>query len=322
MAKKRYTDLGTLCAGGWDRDWVARVNELEAQLGRRVCGARCLDGSSCPRVSKHESGRCAHHGGHHLTGAPDGNLNARLHGLYAMRLQVCGPHCARWESCPFAEADILELPKTQRPNCVFEQEEYVALTEASASDPDEQPETVALRHTTALLQVMVGRAAAALAVQPLTEVTRASTEQYSMESTKTSAALEAFLRLAREHRRYVRELSRVAPPPPPEEPKEICYPDMMKPILKEADGILEDCLEPGPWRREEECDGECEEGCEKKRRKAEEAADAARIAAIELGRASAPPPSPFPPLSSPIPPPSPPLPRKPESSTLPESPET
>ena len=238
MSEQRHTPGGTPCADSWDADWVAQVTAVEEKLDRRICGARCLDGTPCPRTSDHDSGRCAHHGGHPLAGAPKGNVNARIHGLYAMRLQVCGPHCARWDSCPYAQEDLLELPAGQRPNCPFEQEEFDLLTHSEDDDSKDSPEIVALRHTTALLQVMVGRAAAAMAVQPLTDQTRASTERYSMESTKPSAALDAFLRLAREHRRSARELARLAPPEEPKQPAPLSYPDKMKPILQKLDRML------------------------------------------------------------------------------------
>ena len=47
-------------------------------------------------------------------GPPKGNRNAVLHGLYSRRLQVCGTHCPRWESCPCAQDDILELAPKER----------------------------------------------------------------------------------------------------------------------------------------------------------------------------------------------------------------
>ena len=36
FAKKRYTDLGTLCAGSWDRDWVARSTAAVSDPWRRA----------------------------------------------------------------------------------------------------------------------------------------------------------------------------------------------------------------------------------------------------------------------------------------------
>ena len=82
MAKGRATDRGTPCAAAWTKEWVALVNQTENELDRRICGALAMDGSPCPRVSNHPTGRCTHHGGNHLVGAQEGNENARIHGLY------------------------------------------------------------------------------------------------------------------------------------------------------------------------------------------------------------------------------------------------
>ena len=214
MAASRYTNLGTPAAATWSLGWFERVDHTESQLGRRICGAMNRDGTPCTRSSTHPSGRCPHHGGHHLTGAPDGNHNARLHGLYSRRLQVCGEHCPMWRACPFAEDDLLEIPLKKRPNCVYEQTEYDVLIDhyherlkqelgeyrvhrsaagtvnlsPTADEPGPAPPDVHLIHTVALLQVMVSRAAAALSVDGFTETTRASGAEYSMESSKMSAA--------------------------------------------------------------------------------------------------------------------------------------
>ena len=104
----RSTTRGTPCARSWPDEWVAEVEATESRLGRRICGARTLSGTPCLLSSDHASGRCRFHGGFALTGAPKGNRNAVLHGLYSRRLQVCGPHCAQWETCPLAGEDVVE----------------------------------------------------------------------------------------------------------------------------------------------------------------------------------------------------------------------
>jgi len=147
-----------------------------------------------------------------------------------------------WKACPFAEEDLLEIPLSNRPNCVYEQTEYDRVVEHYAGQGDAVD--VHLAHTVALLQVMVSRAASALSIEGFTETTRATGAQYSMESSKMSAALQAFLRLAREHRQYRRELTRemaagearVAN----EKPQSLCM--RVLPLLKKADGVLEDNL--------------------------------------------------------------------------------
>jgi len=74
----RTTPRGTPCARSWDDAWIARVERREDDLDRRICGARTIGHASCPAVSDHASGRCGHHGGFALTGAPDGNRNAAV----------------------------------------------------------------------------------------------------------------------------------------------------------------------------------------------------------------------------------------------------
>lgn len=110
--ERRYTAKGTLCARSWPDEWVAEVEAVEARLGRRICGARTMEGTPCVLGSTHASGRCRFHGGFDLTGAPKGNRNAVLHGLYSRRLLVCGRHCAQWEVCPLAGEDVLRAGAT------------------------------------------------------------------------------------------------------------------------------------------------------------------------------------------------------------------
>ena len=242
MSQARMTDLGTPRAKAWTLEWFERVNALEHELGRRICGAVGLDGAPCTRASTHSSGRCTHHGGNHLTGAPKGNENARIHALYSRRLQRCSERCVLWQACPFAEADLLEIPLSNRPNCVYEQTEYDALVEHYVGMGEAVD--VHMAHTVALLQVMVSRAAAALSVDGFTETTRATGEHYSMESSKMSAALQAFLRLAREHRQYRRELMQevAAAVDKTASQQPVGLAERVRPLLREAEGALEDAL--------------------------------------------------------------------------------
>jgi len=91
---------------------------------------------------------------------------------------------------------------------------------------------------------MVSRAAAALSVDTLTDTTLATGEHYAMESSKMSAALQAFLRLAREHRAYRRELMQDLAATQKEEAAQprLGLPDRVRPLLKKAEGVLEDAI--------------------------------------------------------------------------------
>ena len=286
MSHNPTTPHGTPCAPAWDADWIALVERVEGKLDRRICGAVGMDGAPCPRESDHPTGRCTHHGGNHLVGGQPGNENARVHGLYARRLQKCDSRCALWEECPFAADDLLEIPLKQRPICVYEQLEYDALVAQYV--PDEKGDSpvsarltpahaahagdgvvygvvTALRpaplgtvplsakphlhlvHTVALLQVMMSRAAAVVSTERFTEKTSASGENYKMESSKVSASLEAFLRLAREHRHYHRELTRTVDllpePKPQDQPEPVSLAQAIQPLLEKTEGVLEEALE-------------------------------------------------------------------------------
>ncbi len=100
-----HTTLGTPCARTWSPDWIATVNATETQLNHRICGARLHDATPCTNISDHPSGRCPHHGGFDLTGAPPGNRNHVIHGLYTRRLRTCTPNCPHWQTCPLANAN-------------------------------------------------------------------------------------------------------------------------------------------------------------------------------------------------------------------------
>ena len=99
-----HTTLGTPCARTWSPDWIATVNATETELNHRICGARLHDATPCTNTSNHPSGRCPHHGGFDLTGAPLGNRNHVIHGLYTRRLRTCTPNCPYWQTCPLANA--------------------------------------------------------------------------------------------------------------------------------------------------------------------------------------------------------------------------
>jgi hypothetical protein len=141
-------------------------------------------------------------------GAQPGNQNALRHGLYSRRLQRCGGHCAMWAHCPYAGDDVLALPKAERPACVYEREEYDALIAESETSCPDPP----VRHHVALLQVLMGRAGHALSVQGLTQCTAVSSSNYNLVATKVSAALDAYLRLVGEYRRFLAMRGGVGPP--------------------------------------------------------------------------------------------------------------
>jgi hypothetical protein len=216
-----YTELGTPCSPKWCDDWIAEVNETEAALGRNCCGAHAPDDKPCQLGSTHENGRCRFHGGAKNIGAPEGNHNAYIHGLYSRRLKTCGSHCPLWDSCPMAGRDVLEIPESNRPICHYEQEEYDALSDLMdaarpqvemyyeyPSEPKPHPMRAFLKmaeHNVKLLQVMLTRAATTLRNTDLTTDTKVQSKDYSMASTKTNPMLQAFLILKREHRATTNE---------------------------------------------------------------------------------------------------------------------
>ncbi len=215
MSTKKHTVLGSPCSPAWDARWIETVERAEKDAGRRLCGARTLDGTPCTLAPSHENGRCRYHGGFDLTGAQPGNRNAVIHGLYARGLQRCGAHCPRWESCPLPRleakegagdgCDIEHLPAHKRPTCPYEQAQHQsAVTDLVASLP--QHASGYLQHLaqhTALLEVMTNRAAAAMAVTALVETSETREESPPTATSKPAAALTAFNRLAAEHRRTV-----------------------------------------------------------------------------------------------------------------------
>jgi len=208
----RLTSMGTPCARSWDDGWVAKVEAAEQRLQRRVCGARMMSGNPCELAPNHENGRCRFHGGFALTGAAPGNRNAVIHALYSRRLRVCDSGCPLWGQCPCAGPDIESMPAMERPTCPYEQTEYnTALTDAlgrAATNPNTDPLALHIAHNVALLQVMMTRASLALRNGPLVDAitaTRDATDNsgaYEMQSTKPSAHLQAFTRIASEFRRF------------------------------------------------------------------------------------------------------------------------
>jgi len=220
-SKPKLTAHRTPCAKSWSPEWVAEVERAETRLGRPICGARTIEGTPCTLPSTHKSGRCRFHGGFDLTGAPKGNRNAVIHGLYSRRLQVCGTHCPLWDACPCAGQDLLDLPPKQRPTCPYEQAQYNAvLTDALAAaqyQPHPTPLDTHHAHHLALLRIMVDRAATALGAQPLFHTTTATGEHYEMSTTKLNPCLQAFLRLSAEYRAFtktIRPTKRQLPPVP------------------------------------------------------------------------------------------------------------
>ncbi len=211
--ERRYTALGSPCAHAWDDAWVGKVEEVEGRLQRRVCGARTMGGNPCELAPNHANGRCRFHGGFALTGAPRGNRNAVVHGLYSRRLRPCDAKCPQWGACPCAGADVEGLKPVDRPTCPYEQTEYnTALSDAlaqAAVDPDSGPMALHVAHTVATLHVLMGRAALMLRDAPLVDAMTASREgtersgAYAMESTKPSAPLQAFMRIASEYRHFL-----------------------------------------------------------------------------------------------------------------------
>ncbi|NUM56725.1 MAG: hypothetical protein HUU46_24110 [Candidatus Hydrogenedentes bacterium] len=243
------TTLGTPAAPSWSAEWLARVDTEERSLRRRICGAMTPGATPCTLESGHPSGRCRYHGGVPSVGPPSDNQNARIHGLYARRLQRCGPHCPLWKSCPFSGDDVLALPEKQRPICAYERDEYAALVkhyfkedvEPAADRPDDNdgecddetgdatwarrsvwdlpapsecPEPFLL-HQLVLLTIMQTRAAAVLSEMTLTATVEVDSPNYKMRSAKPAAALDAFIRIAREYRalRAVIDTKKLNPAP-------------------------------------------------------------------------------------------------------------
>ncbi len=106
MEPEQTTKRGTPLSPKWDQEWITQDELVENQLGRRICGAHSPAWTPCTLGSDHVNGRCRYHGGHSGIGAPLGNRNAMIHGLYSRRLQQCGSHCPLWQTCPLPSKDV------------------------------------------------------------------------------------------------------------------------------------------------------------------------------------------------------------------------
>jgi len=210
------TSMGTPRAASWDDEWLDAVEAVETRVGRRICGARLLDGTPCELGSTHRSGRCRFHGGFELTGAPRGNRNAYIHGLYSRRLRTCGDHCPNWESCPMAQehggADLAGVPLAKRPVCPYEQAEYnTALADALDLTRMKEwihPFAVHIAHNMAILQVMVGRAASEMRNGTVAAQTQAVSEKYTFQHEQARPHIGAIARLGAELRKYAEFVSK------------------------------------------------------------------------------------------------------------------
>ena len=205
LQPRRLTEMGTPCSPAWDADWIATIEATEIERGKRICGARTLSGKPCLLDPNHENGRCRYHGGFNLTGAQPGNRNAVIHGLYSRCIQTCGPHCPMWDSCPCSGDDVRKLDPKDRPHCPYETAHYeTAVTDnlARMNVPvDADPRRRHSAYELAMVQVMVMRAASAMAVNDLLDV-RVNNKQSDHAATKkVGAYTEAFLRLSSEFRR-------------------------------------------------------------------------------------------------------------------------
>jgi len=209
------TALGTPRARTWDDTWLEVVNAAESRLGRRICGARLIDGTPCELGSNHHTGRCRFHGGFDLTGAPPGNRNAYIHGLYSRRLKTCGDHCPQWSTCPMVQPDLEAIPLSKRPICPYEQNEYnTALADAldlSCCVDKMNPFAIHIAHNIAILQVMVGRATSEMRNANVVSETRAASDKYTFNHEQVRPHITAISRIGGELRKYLTWLAKGAP---------------------------------------------------------------------------------------------------------------
>ena len=207
--------MGTPRARSWDAAWLETVNAAEARLGRRICGARMLDGAPCELGSTHSSGRCRFHGGFDLTGAPPGNRHAYIHGLYSRRIKTCGDHCPQWSTCPMVQPDIEAVPLSKRPICPYEEAQYnCALADAldlSCCVDKMNPFAIHIAHNIAILQVMVGRATTEMRNAALVAETRAQSDKYTFNHEQVRPHITAISRIGGELRKYLTWLAKGAP---------------------------------------------------------------------------------------------------------------
>ncbi len=214
-----HTTMGSPCSPKWDDDWIQLINKTEEELGSPCCGAHANELEPCTLEPSSKNGRCRFHGGAFGIGPKKGNANARIHGLYARRLQECGTHCPHWNTCAFAGPDVQSLPETRMPRCVYEQEELEALREMDTAshashvdvidrldaELEEAPypmlaQLVGLRENLHMLQIMMTRAASALAQEQLTTESIQQSDTYTAKSQKPGATLKAHQIITREYR--------------------------------------------------------------------------------------------------------------------------
>ncbi|GMW00830.1 MAG: hypothetical protein AMXMBFR84_19670 [Candidatus Hydrogenedentota bacterium] len=205
----RFTHRGTRCSRAWDDAWIAAVETREEELGKRICGARTPSGTPCPLDPNHDNGRCRFHGGFNLTGAPEGNRNAVVHGLYSRRLMVCGPHCHLWKACPCATKEVEAMDEKDRPICPYEQVEYnTAVTEGMAlvdTGRNANPFDRHVVHALAMLQVLMSRSATAMGRARLTQ--RSVSPDGKPGNDRPSAEVQVFMRILWEYRHMRKLLS-------------------------------------------------------------------------------------------------------------------
>ncbi|MFP6583371.1 MAG: HGGxSTG domain-containing protein, partial [Candidatus Hydrogenedentota bacterium] len=218
----RTTQRGTPCSKKWEPDWCETVEATEDKLNRRCCGAHAPDGMPCQLQSNHKNGRCRFHGGIDGIGAPKGNTNAQLHGLYSRRLRQCGSHCPQWKTCLFAGKDVERLDPKKRPICAYEQQEYDLLNKLDEQsnpkkpgyvDPNAHPHphlshVASLRENLHMLQVMITRANVTLSFATNTQEVSVTSKNYNMTTTKPSASLQALQILTREYHCTLNTLKR------------------------------------------------------------------------------------------------------------------
>ncbi len=227
QAQTQTTTLGTPCSPNWDDDWIQEVNDCEQQLGHRCCGAHAPDEEPCILQSTHKNGRCRFHGGAKNIGAPKGNTNARIHGLYMRRIQQCGSHCPLWNTCPMKGKDVLDTPETKRPLCIYEQDELNILREIDQSvqkidkpgspiwyDDDKtnhplKAQLTMLKENINILQIMITRATKVLQLKGTTSETIQQTSNNYIVTDKPSAAVQALRILSHEHRQTINTYTRI-----------------------------------------------------------------------------------------------------------------
>jgi hypothetical protein len=193
-----------------------------------------------------------------------------------------------WDHCPFASEEVLALALLDRPVCAYEAEEYDRVlgefgrdalprvhnqptghAGACPSPNDERDDTdssvvTSTQHNLALLQVMVSRAAAALSVASFTDTVTSESDRYRMASTKVHAALEAFVRLTREHRAALKDfrgevernraesgrinadsgvVDQESPWGRDEHGRPISLADFAAPLIERTEGVLEEAID-------------------------------------------------------------------------------